>query len=304
MSEATIEELLAHRIRNWARELGFQSMGIAGIDLAPHDTRFRDWLARGHHGEMEYMQRHGERRWRPDELLPGTLRVLSLRMDYLVADDEPFGVLDEPARAYVARYARGRDYHKLMRTRLSSLARRIESERPDASQRVFIDSAPVLERALARESRAGLDRQTHHAAEPAAGSWFFLGEIYTDLPLPVDAAEAGHCGTCQRLPRHLPHPAPSSRPYARRAALHFLSHHRAQGQRSRLNCARCWATGCYGCDDCQLVCPWNQLRANRHAAGFWAEKRTRQGAAGGTACLERGRFQRTPGGLTAPPHRT
>ena len=140
---------LATDIRLWAAELGFARLGISRVDLAPHDRYYQRWLAAGHHGEMEYMERHGARRWRPAELIPGTIRVISVTMDYRAGGADPLQVLEDPARAYVARYALGRDYHKLMRARLAELAKRIRARRPDAAQRVFVDSAPVLERAIA-----------------------------------------------------------------------------------------------------------------------------------------------------------
>src|SRR3954465_8646303 len=186
---------LAAQIREWGRGLGFQAVGFADADLSAVEPRLLEWLAQGRHGEMEYMARHGALRAQPAELKPGTLRVISCRMSYAVADaDPPTG---EGAQAYIARYARGRDYHKVLRSRLQRLCERIEGEVGAFGYRVFTDSAPVMEVELA--VRAGIGwRGKHTLALSRSGSWFFLGEIYTHLPLPADPPIAEHCGTCHR----------------------------------------------------------------------------------------------------------
>src|SRR5690349_16131871 len=183
---------LVERIRNWGQELGFEAVGIADADLSAAEPRLLEWLAQGWHGEMEYMARHGALRTRPAELQPGTLRVISCRMNYLT--EEHAAGADT---ALIARYARGRDYHKVLRDRLQKLCERI-SRKTKFAFRVFTDSAPVMEVELA--ARAGLGWRGKHTLllSRDAGSWFFLGEIYCDLPLPTDEAQDDHCGTCQR----------------------------------------------------------------------------------------------------------
>ena len=195
------EELaeLAGRIKSWGAELGFQQVGVCDTALAEHEQRLEQWLQQGFHGAMEYMTRHGRRRSRPDELVPGTVRVISARMDYLHPAARPaMDLLDEPDRALVSRYALGRDYHKVLRQRLQRLACRIEDAVGPFGYRVFVDSAPVLEKALAEKAGLGWIGKHSNLLNRRAGSWFFLGEIYTDLPLPLDAPAENHCGDCVR----------------------------------------------------------------------------------------------------------
>ena len=191
-------QILAQRIKTWGRELGFQQIGIADTDLSVAESRLNDWLAAGYQGEMDYMARHGSRRSRPAELVPGTLRVISARMDYL---PEPRATmrqaLTDPARAFVSRYALGRDYHKSLRQRLQRLADRLLAELGPFGYRVFVDSAPVLEKPLAVKAGLGWIGKHTNLIHPQAGSWFFLGEIYLDLPLPVDEPLPDHCGRCR-----------------------------------------------------------------------------------------------------------
>jgi epoxyqueuosine reductase len=260
---------LAERIRTWSSELGFQSIGIAGTDLAPHDAHLREWLARGYHGDMDYMQRHGAKRWDPRLLEPGTLRVISLRMDYRPADDEePLDVIANPERAYIARYARGRDYHKLMRARLATLAKRIRTARPDSSQRVFVDSAPVLERAAAEKAGLGWIGKNTLMIDPKAGSWFFLGEIYTDIPLPIDAPfTATHCGSCTACLDICPTRAFRG-PFeldARRCISYLTIELKGA---IPLELRPLIGNRVFGCDDCQAVCPWNKFARASCEADF------------------------------------
>ena len=195
--DTSLDEL-AGSIREWGRELGFQQVGIAGIDIAADEERLMRWLEQGRHGAMDYMQRHGRRRARPQELIPGTLRVIAARMDYLPPQardaDE---VLGDAERAYVSRYALGRDYHKVLRGRLARLAEKIREHSATRSHRVFVDSGPILEKAFARDAGLGWIGKHTNLLNRNAGSWFFLGEILTDLPLPVDAPASNHCGTCR-----------------------------------------------------------------------------------------------------------
>jgi len=251
--------LLANDIKQWSRELGFAATGITGVELGEDEAQLRDWLAQGLHGEMEYMARHGDKRSRPAELLPGTLRVVSVRMDYGTGDDAAaWRTLAEGERAYVARYALGRDYHKLMRARLQKLAERIASEIGDFGYRVFVDSAPVLERALARNAGLGWIGKNACLIDKNSGSWFFLGELYTDLPLPVDAPASAHCGTCTRCIEICPTQAiiAPNRIDARRCISYLTIE--APGP-IPVEFRAAIGNRIFGCDDCQLVCPWNKF---------------------------------------------
>jgi len=250
---------LATQIKRWSRELGFAATGIAGVELGEDEAQLRDWLAQGLHGEMEYMARHGDKRSRPAELLPGTLRVISVRMDYGTADDAgAWATLADGERAYVARYALGRDYHKLMRARLQKLADRIADETGEFGYRVFVDSAPVLERALARNAGLGWIGKNACLIDKNSGSWFFLGEIYTDLPLPVDAPASAHCGTCTRCIDICPTQAivGPQRIDARRCISYLTIE--APGP-IPVEFRRAIGNRIFGCDDCQLACPWNKF---------------------------------------------
>jgi len=249
----------AEDIKRWGRALGFQQVGIAGVELAEDEAHLRDWLARGQHGEMAYMARHGDKRSRPAELLPGTLRVVSVRMDYGTGEDQTaWRTLDDGGRAYVARYALGRDYHKVMRARLQRLAERIEAAAGAFGGRVFVDSAPVLERALARNAGLGWIGKNACLINKDAGSWFFLGEIYLDLPLPVDAPAAAHCGTCSRCIDICPTKAivAPNRIDARRCISYLTIELKGSIPEEFREAI---GNRIFGCDDCQLVCPWNKF---------------------------------------------
>jgi epoxyqueuosine reductase len=246
-------------IAHWGRELGFQQIGVSDTDLAAAESRLETWLNAGQHGTMDYMRRHGTRRSRPAELVPGTLRVISARMDYLPAEAvDPRDRLDDGSCAYVSRYALGRDYHKILRRRLQALATRIEERTGSSGYRVFVDSAPVLEKPLAEKAGLGWIGKHTNLINRGAGSWFFLGELYTDLPLPVDGAASAHCGSCRACIDVCPTDAIVA-PYrldARRCISYLtielkgaipVEFRRAIGNRI------------YGCDDCQLFCPWNKF---------------------------------------------
>ena len=257
----TREELddLARRIKAWGRELGFQQVGIAGTDLAEDEARLREWLRRARHGEMGYMARHGTRRSRPAELVPGTLRVVSVRMDYLPEDRGAMEAqLADPAKAFVSRYALGRDYHKLLRRRLQRLAERIEAAIGPFHRRVFVDSAPVLEKPLARNAGLGWVGKHTNLINARAGSWFFLGELYVDLPLPADEPAADHCGRCRACIEVCPTGAIVA-PYELDARL-CISYLTIELKGSIPEPLRpLIGNRIYGCDDCQLVCPWNRF---------------------------------------------
>ncbi|MSQ64300.1 MAG: tRNA epoxyqueuosine(34) reductase QueG [Betaproteobacteria bacterium] len=246
----------ADQIKQWGAELGFQAVGIADVDLSAAGGRLANWLGLGWHGEMDYMTRHGELRSRPGDLLPGTVRVISCRMDYLT--DVPGSVQEElrdPSSAYIARYARGRDYHRVMRGRLQKLCERIESETGPFGHRAFADSAPVMEVELA--VRAGIGwRGKHTLLLNRQGSWFFLGEIYCDLNLEADAPVADHCGTCRKCIDICPTQAITA-PYQldARRCISYLTIELKGAIPEELR--PLIGNRVYGCDDCQLVCPWN-----------------------------------------------
>jgi epoxyqueuosine reductase len=250
---------LTEDIKRWSQEFGFQQTGIAGVELAQDEAHLRDWLDKGQHGEMEYMAAHGDKRSRPAELRPGTLRVISVRMDYGTGEDSAaWSTLADGASAYVARYALGRDYHKLMRARLQKLADRIGEHVGEFGYRVFVDSAPVLERALARNAGLGWIGKNACVINKNAGSWFFLGEIFTDLPLPVDVPASAHCGTCTRCIDICPTQAiiAPNRIDARRC-ISYLTIELKGSIPEEFRVAI--GNRIFGCDDCQLVCPWNKF---------------------------------------------
>ena len=259
---------LAAAIKAWGQELGFQSVGIADIDLSGAAVHLAEWVGRGCHGEMHYMAKHGSKRSRPAELVPGTMRVICARMDYKPQAADSEEVLREGGKAFVARYALGRDYHKVMRARLKRLAARIEREVGSVEYRVFTDSAPVMEVELAR--KAGLGWRGKHTLllSRDAGSFFFLGEIYTDLPLPVDRPTSEHCGDCVRCINACPTHAIVG-PYrldARRCISYLtieLKGSIPEPLRSLIG------NRVYGCDDCQLVCPWNRYARISAEPDFW-----------------------------------
>lgn len=249
---------LALAIKRWALALGFQQLGIADIDLAEDEGRLLAWLAAGQHGAMEYMSRHGTKRSRPQELLTGTLRVLCVRMNYwTVTEPGPQQLLGNAGTAYISRYAVGRDYHKVLRRRLKRLALRVQEHTGHANYRVFVDSAPVLEKALARNAGLGWIGKHTNLINREDGSWFFLGEIYTDIPLPLDTPVQAHCGSCMACLYACPTKAIIA-PY-RLDARRCISYLTIE-LRSSIPVALRPLIGnrIFGCDDCQLVCPWNR----------------------------------------------
>lgn len=250
---------LAALIKTWGRELGFQQVGITDIDLDRHEARLLDWLTAGFHGEMGYMVRHGLKRSRPAELVPGTVRVIAARMDYLPSDAaNPWQVLAQRELGYVSRYALGRDYHKVLRSRLRRLANRIAAVIGPFGYRAFVDSAPVLEKALAEKAGLGWIGKHSNLLNRQAGSWFFLGEIYVDLPLPVDEPARAHCGCCMACLDLCPTRAIVA-PY-RVDARRCISYHTIELHGPiPLEFRRAIGNRIYGCDDCQLACPWNRF---------------------------------------------
>jgi epoxyqueuosine reductase len=250
---------LAAAIRTWARDLGFQQAGITGVDPGPEEARLEQWLAAGCHGTMAWMARHGRKRSRPALLRPGTRSVISVRMDYWPDAAAPaWPLLDDGTRGYIARYALGRDYHKLLRKRLQRLADRITQAAGAHGHRVFVDSAPVLEKPLAARAGLGWIGKHTNLLDRGAGSWFFLGELYTDLDLPADPPASDHCGSCRACIDVCPTQAIVA-PYrldARLCISYLTIEHDGpipEALRPQLG------NRIYGCDDCQLVCPWNRF---------------------------------------------
>lgn len=252
-------DTLPNQIHRWAEELGFAEVGITQADTGAHGQRLQQWLQEGLHGEMAYMAAHGDKRYTPKSLMPGTQRVISVRMNYLTSPDNPSAVLSNPEKAYISRYALGRDYHKLMRRRLATLAKRIDDVVSGYDYRAFVDSAPVLERALAQRAGLGWFGKNTLLLNRQAGSFFFLGEIFTSAPLPVDAPyEGNHCGSCSACLDLCPTNA-------------FIEPHKLDARRciSYLTIELKGAipeelrplmgNRVFGCDDCQLVCPWNKF---------------------------------------------
>ena len=262
-------DALAVRIRAMAMDMGFQRCGISDIALDEDAGHLRDWLAQGLYGTMDWMARHGELRARPQELTPGTVRVISVGLDYGQDDDAAWATLADGSRAYVARYALGRDYHKLMRRRLQQLADRIAAEAGPFGYRVFVDSAPVLERALARNAGLGWIGKHTCLIDKDGGSWFFLGEIYVDIPLPVDAPATAHCGTCTRCIDICPTRAITApqRLDARRCISYLTIEHEGA---IPLELREPIGNRIFGCDDCQLVCPWNKFARRTDEPDFRA----------------------------------
>jgi epoxyqueuosine reductase len=252
--------VLAEQIRGWATELGFQATAFVRPELDSAEARLQQWLAAGRHGDMAYMARHGSKRSRPTELVPGTLTIISVRMDYLPEEPhDPQTLLDHPSKAYVSRYALGRDYHKLLRHRLQQLAEKISAEVGEFGYRAFVDSAPVLEKALAENAGIGWIGKHTNLIDKNTGSWFFLGELFTDLPLPVsDAAAANHCGSCSACIDVCPTGAITG-PYQldARRCISYLTIEMRDSIPEEFR--KAIGNRIYGCDDCQLFCPWNKF---------------------------------------------
>jgi epoxyqueuosine reductase len=261
-------ECLLEKIHVWAEDLGFDRVGVTDTDLSEHEGHLMEWLEAGMQGEMDYMQRHGTVRARPEELIAGTSRIISVRMNYFPPQAKSADeVLEDSSLAYISRYALGRDYHKVMRKRLQKLADKIQSEVGEFGYRAFVDSAPVLEKALAHKAGLGWVGKHTNLLSEEAGSWFFLGELFTDLPLPIDEKATNHCGSCQACIDICPTQAIIA-PYkldARKCISYLTIEHKSaipeeyrQAMGNRI----------YGCDDCQLVCPWNKFSQTSPLADF------------------------------------
>jgi epoxyqueuosine reductase len=267
MHDPTTAEF-ASRIKRLALGLGFDAVGIAGVDLAEDEARLLAWLGEGMHGELHYMERFGARRARPASIKPGTVRVISVRLDYWPAQaraaDE---VLADGSLAYVSRYALGRDYHRLMRNRLQDLADAMAELIGPFGHRVFVDTGPVLEKPLARNAGLGWIGKHTNLISAGAGSYFFLGELYTDLPLPVDARASEHCGSCTACLPACPTGAIVA-PYRldARRCISYLTIELAGPIPEALRAPL--GNRIYGCDDCQLACPWNKFAQHARTSGF------------------------------------
>ena len=250
---------LAADIKRWGRELGFAEIGITDTDLTGAETKHQAWIDKGFHGDMDYMAKHGTKRTRPADLVPNTMRVITARLDYLPPKaKESWGVIQDSKQAFISRYALGRDYHKVMRQKLQKLCDKITENIPAFEYRVFTDSAPVLEVALAEKSGLGWRGKHTLLLNKDHGSWFFLGEIYTNLPLPIDDKATNHCGSCSACIDICPTKA-NIQPYevdARRCISYLTIELKGT---IPLEFRQLIGNRVYGCDDCQLVCPWNKF---------------------------------------------
>jgi epoxyqueuosine reductase len=249
---------LAHDIKSWGLDLGFQQIAITDVDLSDYESLLSTWIENGYHGAMSYMAENHEKRCHPERLIPGTCRVICARMDYALDKENSLAPMSEQGKAYISRYARGRDYHKLIRKRLQKLASKIEAVAGPFGYRAFVDSAPVLERALAEKSGLGWIGKNTMLINKQAGSWFFLGELFTDLPLPIDKPDSDHCGTCQACLDICPTQAlvePNLLDASRCISYLTIELRSAIPEEFR----KPMGNRIFGCDDCQLVCPWNKF---------------------------------------------
>ena len=259
---------LAKQIKSWGMELGFDEVGITDTKLDIHETHLMNWLTAGYHGEMTYMSKHGTKRSQPNKLIPGTIRIISTRINYQTPEAEnEEDVLKNKNLAYISRYALGRDYHKVIRKRLQKLAERIEESVGPFGYRAFVDSAPVLEKALAEKAGLGWIGKHTNLINRECGSWFFLGELYTDLPLPIDRPVKNHCGTCSACIDICPTQAIIG-PY-KLDARRCISYHTIELKESiPIEFRKAIGNRIFGCDDCQLYCPWNRFEKKSELADF------------------------------------
>ena len=259
---------LADQVKQWALELGFQQAGITDTDLSHEEEKYQQWIDQGYAGEMEYMWSHGTKRLRPAELVPGTLRIISVRMDYLPTDTQLTEQLRDPQAAYISRYALGRDYHKVLRKRLQQLAQKIATEIGPFGYRAFVDSAPVLERPIAEKAGLGWVGKNTLILNRQAGSFFFLGELFVDIPLPIDSAtQKNHCGKCSSCLDKCPTDAfVGAGVLDARKCISYLTIELKGSIPVELR--PLIGNRVYGCDDCQLVCPWNRFAKPSNEADF------------------------------------
>jgi epoxyqueuosine reductase len=266
---------LATQIKRWGQELGFQQVGITDATLGEHEERLQAWLSRGYHGSMAWMAEHDNKRSRPAELVPHTVRVISVRMDYLPGDTQQIQVLKNPNKAYLSRYTLGRDYHKLIRKRLAQLAKQIDDALPEnyprnteSMHRAFVDSAPVMERPLAEKAGLGWVGKHTLVINSHAGSWFFLGEIFTFLPLPIDEpSQLNQCGECTACLKVCPTDA-FPNPYeldARRCISYLTIENKGA---IPVEFREPMGNRVFGCDDCQAICPWNKYAQYTQETSF------------------------------------
>lgn len=263
---------LSQNIKDWGKSLGFQAVGICDTNLNDAEKHLEAWIKKKNHGSMSYMDKHGLKRTRPSLLQPGTLRIISVRLDYFPESSiDPWEILNNKQQAYVSRYSLGRDYHKVLRQRLKRLALKIEQEiKAEAGEfgfRVFVDSAPVMEKALAEKAGLGWIGKHSNLLSKDAGSWFFLGEIYVDIPLPIDEPLSSHCGSCTACIDECPTQAIIA-PYqvdARRCISYLTIENK---KAIPLEFRKAMGNRIYGCDDCQLVCPWNKFSVDSQEADF------------------------------------
>ncbi len=259
---------LANQIKGWGQQLGFQQVGITDTDLTEAENHLSKWLESGMHGDLQYMAKHGSKRTRPSELISGTIRIISVRMDYFPPNCRDIAEnLEDSASAFVSRYGVGRDYHKLIRKRLELLARKISDVVGEFGYRAFADSAPVMEKPLAQKAGIGWIGKHSNLLNRRAGSWFFLGELYTDLPLPCDQPESDHCGSCTACISACPTGA-IVEPYvvdARKCISYWTIEYRGsvpEEMRPQIG------NRIFGCDDCQIVCPWNRFAGTTEERDF------------------------------------
>ncbi len=248
---------LAQHIKTWGIELGFQQVGITDTDLTEAEEKFNAWLEKDYHGAMHFMEKHGAKRTRPAELLPGTQRIISVRMDYLSPHSKTIAILNDGNKAFISRYAVGRDYHKVLKKKLQQLAEKITGVVGEFGYRAFVDSAPVLEKPVAAKAGLGWQGKNTNLLNRFAGSYFFIGELYTNLPLPIDAPVKNHCGSCTACLTVCPTQAFVA-PYvldARRCISYLTIEFKGS---IPLEFRQAMGNRIYGCDDCQLVCPWNR----------------------------------------------
>ena len=271
MSSSINYQELAEKIKSWGQEFGFNDVGISDVDLSEQEPKLLDWLAKNYHGDMDYMARHGVSRARPADIHPGTIRVISVRMDYLPTSAKFAKILKQPKHAYISRYALGRDYHKLVRKRLKQFGDKIKQHCEQFDFRPFVDSAPILERSLAEKAGLGWMGKHTLVINQHAGSWFFLGELLVNIPLPVDEKPAEQCGSCVACLKICPTQAIVA-PYevdARRCISYLTIELRdAIPEEFR----PLIGNRIYGCDDCQLICPWNKFAKLSAEADFQARQ--------------------------------